>query len=103
MKGVDFVGNLALANIDFATVHAYPQSFGIPFSELGDYDNYTWINTYFIASRAALAKAAGKPIILEEFGALPEGLSPPPESSTYTTNYGAGVVQSPRCAAFSAL
>ena len=77
-------------------MHAYPQAFGIPFSNLGDYDNYTWINTYFIASRAALAKAANKPIILEEFGTVPQGQQSTPGSSSYTNNYGAGIVQSPR-------
>ena len=95
-KGLDFAGNLGLANINFATVHAYPQAFGIPFSNLGDYDDYTWINTYFIASRAALAKAANKPIILEEFGTVPQGQQSTPGSSSYTNNYGAGIVQSPR-------
>ena len=97
-KGLDFAGNLGLANINFGTVHSYPQAFGIPFSNLGDYDNYTWINTYFIASRAAIAKTAGKPIILEEFGTVPQGQQTTPGASSYTNNYGAGVVQSPRSA-----
>ncbi len=93
---MDFAGNLALTNINFGTVHAYPQAFGIPFSNLGDYDNYTWINTYFIASRAAIAKAANKPVILEEFGTVPQGSQTTPGSSSYTNNYGTGVVNQPR-------
>ena len=95
-KGMDFQGNLALTNINFGTVHAYPQAFGIPFSGLGDYDNYTWINTYFIASRAAFARTANKPIILEEFGTVPQGTQAAPGTSSYTNNYGTGIVQSPR-------
>ena len=93
---MDFVGNLALANISFGTVHAYPQLFGIPFSSLGDYDNYTWTNTYVIASRGAMARAVGKPLILEEFGTIPLGTKPSADGSSFTDVYGAGVVESPR-------
>lgn len=95
-KGVDFAGNLGLANISFGTVHAYPQLFAIPFSALGDYDNYTWTNTYLIASRAAMAKAAGKPLILEEFGTIPEGTKQSADGSSYTDVYGLGIVNRPR-------
>ncbi|KAK9852585.1 hypothetical protein WJX84_011553 [Apatococcus fuscideae] len=95
-KGVDFAGNLALANISFGTVHAYPQLFAIPFSALGDYDNYTWTNTYFIASRAAMAKSVGKPLILEEFGTIPAGTTQSADGSSYIDVYGLGVVKSPR-------
>lgn len=62
MKGVDFDTNVANPNIDYATVHAYPDNWGIPASD------YTWYGPNFIASRASIAHAAGKPIIMEEYG-----------------------------------
>ena len=51
--------NLGIKDIDFATIHVYPSSWGIPASQ------YKWVNENFIGDRAALAAAAGKPLILE--------------------------------------
>ena len=61
-KGEDFTKNTALPNIDFATVHVYPDHWQIDRSE------HTWIGPNYIADRAKVAHAAGKPIIMEEFG-----------------------------------
>ena len=61
-KGEDFTKNTALPNIDFATVHVYPDHWQI------DQWEHTWIGPNYIADRAKVAHAAGKPIIMEEFG-----------------------------------
>ena len=87
-SGVDFVGDINLPHIDFATVHVYPgehlcgtsglcclgnkassevsvvfaDNWGIPASE------FEWVRSNVIADRASIAHAAGKPIIMEESG-----------------------------------
>ncbi len=61
-KGVDFTSNIALASIDFATVHVYPDNWGI------DAKDASWIVPNYIADRATVAHAANKPIIMEEYG-----------------------------------
>ncbi len=61
-KGVDFVADTQLPNIDFATVHYYPDNWDITPAA---YVNYS---QYFLSDRAAIAHNAGKPIILEESG-----------------------------------
>lgn len=62
LKGVDFVCNVNVPAIDFATVHVYPDNWKI---SSGD---YSWVGPNYIADRAKIAHAAGKPIIMEEFG-----------------------------------
>uniref|UniRef100_A0A1D1ZTE6 mannan endo-1,4-beta-mannosidase n=1 Tax=Auxenochlorella protothecoides TaxID=3075 RepID=A0A1D1ZTE6_AUXPR len=62
VKGVDFDTNVADRNIDFATVHAYPDNWGIAASD------YKWYGPNFLADRARIAHAAGKPIVMEEYG-----------------------------------
>jgi mannan endo-1,4-beta-mannosidase len=61
-KGEDFTKNTALPTIDFATVHVYPDHWQIEAKE------YDWIGPNYIADRAKVAHAAGKPIIMEEYG-----------------------------------
>lgn len=61
-KGEDFTKNTRLPNIDFATVHVYPDHWQI------DSWEHTWIGPNYIADRAKVAHAAGKPIIMEEYG-----------------------------------
>ena len=61
-KGIDAVALAALPTIDALTVHAYSANWGLPAARVLD------LVTPFLADRAALARAAGKPIILEEFG-----------------------------------
>ncbi len=43
-------------------MHVYPDNWEIPV------EAFDWVNVNFIQDRAALAHAAGKPIIIEEFG-----------------------------------
>lgn len=65
VKGVDFNRNVKDPNIDFATVHAYPDNWGIPA------DKYKWYGPNFLKDRANIAHAVGKPIIMEEYGVRP--------------------------------
>ncbi|KAK4237347.1 glycoside hydrolase superfamily [Achaetomium macrosporum] len=58
-EGVDFVKNLGIKNLDFGTFHMHPDSWGVPYS-FGE----AWIKNH-----AAACKAAGKPCVLEEYGA----------------------------------
>lgn len=51
--------NLGIADLDFAVLHCFPSNFGIPS------DSYKWVNDNWIGSRAALAAAAGKPLLFE--------------------------------------
>lgn len=56
--GVDFVANLKISTLDYGVFHLYPNSWGY---------NYTWGSTW-IQQHDAIGKAAGKPVILEEYG-----------------------------------
>ena len=58
-EGVDFVKNLAISTIDYGTFHMYPDQWGY---------NYSWGNTW-ITQHNAIGKAAGKPVVLEEYAA----------------------------------
>ena len=60
-QGEDFVGNLRIKDIDFATVHAYPNSFAFTPAQ------YQYMLPNFLGDRAIVAHGIGKPIILEEF------------------------------------
>ena len=51
--------NAGIDDLDFTVIHCYPGSWQIPTSQ------YTWVNDNFIGNRAAVAAAAGKPLILE--------------------------------------
>jgi hypothetical protein len=62
-KGVDAVALAALPTIDFLTVHVYAPNWGLGAS------SYLDLFTPFLSDRAAIARVARKPIILEEFGA----------------------------------
>jgi mannan endo-1,4-beta-mannosidase len=57
-NGVDFVANLNISTLDYGVFHIYPNSWGY---------NYTW-GTQWIQEHDAIGKAAGKPVILEEYG-----------------------------------
>jgi len=58
--GMSFTNNLAISTIDFGTYHLYPGSW----SETDAWGN-TWIETH-----ATAAAALGKPVIMEEYGAV---------------------------------
>ena len=57
-KGIDFVKNLAIPDIDFGTFHMYPDQWKI---------NNGWGNEY-IKEHTEAGKKVGKPVILEEYG-----------------------------------
>ena len=57
-EGVDFVKNLAIPTLDYGTFHLYPESWGY---------NDTWGNEWIMQHNAA-GKAAGKPVVFEEYG-----------------------------------
>ena len=58
-EGVDFALNLQIPTLDYGTFHMYPDQWGY---------NYTWGNEW-ISQHAQYAKIAGKPVVLEEYGA----------------------------------
>jgi mannan endo-1,4-beta-mannosidase len=66
-EGVDFECNLAVPDVDFGTVHAYPDQWGIP------KESYSWMDENYFKDRANIAKKYNKPIILEEYGMRREG------------------------------
>jgi mannan endo-1,4-beta-mannosidase len=57
--GVDFAKNLGVATLDYGTLHLYPDQWGY---------NYSWGNTW-IKEHSAIGAQAGKPVVLEEYGA----------------------------------
>ena len=58
-EGIDFVKNLAIPSIDYGTFHLYADQWGY---------NYSWGSTW-ISQHNAIGKAAGKPVVLEEYAA----------------------------------
>jgi hypothetical protein len=61
---------LGIADLDFATIHVYPSKWGVPSGTC-----LAWLNNDWIGDRAALAAAAGKPLILEARDQLARHLS----------------------------
>lgn len=59
-KGADFACNVCNTDIDFATVHTYPDSWQMP--------DYKWLGDNYIQDRANVAASCNKPTILEEYG-----------------------------------
>lgn len=59
LAGEDFVRNLGIADLDFATIHVYPADWGVPSSA------YPWMNDNWIGDRASAVAAAGKPLMFE--------------------------------------
>jgi mannan endo-1,4-beta-mannosidase len=57
-EGVDFAANLNISTLDYGVFHLYPNSWGY---------NYSW-GIEWIQQHDAIGKAAGKPVILEEYG-----------------------------------
>ncbi len=57
-KGVDFERNVKIPEIDFATIHCYPDWW---------HKDLNWVD-WFIEDRAKTAHSANKPIVLEEYG-----------------------------------
>ena len=61
-KGVDFERNVQLPDVDFATVHIYPDNWDIRAEEMD------WVGRHIVRRRADIAHGAMKPIVLEEAG-----------------------------------
>jgi mannan endo-1,4-beta-mannosidase len=70
-EGVDFECNLAVPDVDFGTVHAYPDQWG-----MSPDGGYTWLEENFFDDRANIAKSLNKPLILEEYGMRAQGYLP---------------------------
>jgi len=65
-KGVDYAKNRWIKNIDFITIHAYPDRWR---ADDGDARvALEWGRNNFFKKRADLAKAANKPLVMEEYG-----------------------------------
>ncbi|KAL3670976.1 hypothetical protein V7S43_004161 [Phytophthora oleae] len=62
-SGVDFDQNLAIKSIDYGAYHAYPDSWGV-----ADSEHLAW-GEKWIDDHVASGKKAGKPVVLEEYGA----------------------------------
>ena len=58
-EGVDFIKNLGIPTVDYGTFHLYPDLWGYGFD---------WGNTW-IQQHNDIGKAAGKPVVLEEYAA----------------------------------
>lgn len=65
-RSVDFAGNTACPDIDFATIHVYPDNWKVS----ADEERSLWVEKTFMRDRAAIAKSYGKPIIMEEYGMM---------------------------------
>lgn len=74
-QGVDFVKNLGIPTLDYGTFHLYASQWGY---------NYTWGNDW-IEQHNAVAKAAGKPVVLEEYGVPDQSIRKDVESDWQTT------------------
>jgi hypothetical protein len=59
-EGLSFTANTQLASIDFASIHCYPYLWG--------WANPITAGHYFISDAHSIAQAAGKPLILGEYG-----------------------------------
>jgi len=57
-EGIDWAANLAIQDLDFGTIHLYPEH----------WDQTASWGSYWIEAHAKAAAAAGKPFIVEEYG-----------------------------------
>jgi mannan endo-1,4-beta-mannosidase len=62
LKGVSFSKNAWIQEIDFMTIHVYPDNWNIPAGQ------WSWVLENFMNDRAKIAFARNKPIIIEESG-----------------------------------
>jgi mannan endo-1,4-beta-mannosidase len=63
--GQDFVSNTNIKDIDFATVHAWPDNWLIPQEKTAAFLD-KWVQTHISAAQKYLKSA--KPVLFEEFG-----------------------------------
>ena len=57
-EGVDFVKNLGIPTLDYGVFHVYADQWGY---------NFTWVNEWIVQHDEA-GRAAGKPVVFEEYG-----------------------------------
>ncbi|KAG2434886.1 hypothetical protein HYH02_012086 [Chlamydomonas schloesseri] len=62
LKGVDFDSNIKCPDVDFMTLHVYPDNWNVPFWQ------YQFVIDNFITDRTKLAHAYNKPVVMEEYG-----------------------------------
>ncbi|PNW80974.1 hypothetical protein CHLRE_07g337750v5 [Chlamydomonas reinhardtii] len=62
MKGVDFDQNIKCPDVDYMTLHVYPDNWNVPFWQ------YQFVIDNFITDRTKLAHAYNKPVVMEEYG-----------------------------------
>ena len=62
-EGIDFEANLKIADLDYGTFHLYTKSWG---------QSYEW-GSKWIQDHGAAGKAAGKSVVLEEYGVPEDG------------------------------
>ncbi|KAI5790596.1 glycoside hydrolase superfamily [Peziza echinospora] len=62
-EGVDFEANLKISSLDYGTFHLYTKSWG---------QSYEW-GSKWIKDHGAAGKAAGKSVVLEEYGVPEDG------------------------------
>ncbi|MET0403584.1 MAG: cellulase family glycosylhydrolase [Cystobacter sp.] len=61
-EGSSFRRNTASPSIDFASVHFYPEDYGVPREDIA------WVGARWFSTRAAVARELGKPLFIGEFG-----------------------------------
>ncbi|KAF8996664.1 mannanase [Cyathus striatus] len=66
-EGIDFDANLKIDTLDFGTFHSYPETWG--------QNDISAFGLQWIVDHAASQKRAGKPVILEEYGATKDAVS----------------------------
>ena len=83
-NGLDFDLNHDGANIDYTTIHIWPQNWGWfdPADPAGTYPAAESSARAYFADHAQRASTLGKPMILEEFGLARDGGSYDPTSTT---------------------
>jgi mannan endo-1,4-beta-mannosidase len=83
-NGLDFTANHDGPDIDYTTIHIWPQNWGWydPADPDGTFDAAIANGRSYFDEHAAAAAALGKPMILEEFGLAREGNSYDPNSKT---------------------
>jgi len=77
---------IAMPTIDYGTVHLYPQGWGENPSNKPGTDPAVW-GTTWITSHIADGKAAGKPVVLEEYGLALNASQGVPDVATRDAGY----------------
>jgi mannan endo-1,4-beta-mannosidase len=83
-NGMDFLANHDGPDIDYCTIHIWPQNWGwySPSNPTGTYPTAEVNARAYFNDHEAMAVALGKPMVLEEFGLARDGGSYDPASTT---------------------